>query len=114
MYVPLQGGVVFPLLFFLKVAFACMDGMCSNFISQGFFFLFLHESSGGGGGGGKGESLNSFYVAASRVPSREDVISDTMIILLVYLQNQEIQYLDLQYLDIFHSNATYVKGLQEK
>lgn len=40
--------------------------------------------------------------------------SDTMIILLVYLQNQEMQYLDLQYLDIFHSNATYVKGLQEK
>ena len=37
-----------------------------------------------------------------------------MKILLVYLKNLEIEYLDLQYLDTFYSNATYVKGLQEK
>ena len=40
--------------------------------------------------------------------------SGTMKILLVYLKNLEIEYLDLQYLDTFYSNATYVKGLQEK
>ena len=40
--------------------------------------------------------------------------SGTMKILPVSLKNQELKYLDLQYLDIFHSNATYVKGLQEK
>ena len=40
--------------------------------------------------------------------------SGTMKILLVSLKNKEIKYLDLQYLDIFHSNVTYVKGLQEK
>ena len=40
--------------------------------------------------------------------------SGTMKILLVYLKNLEIEYLDLQYLDNFYSNATYVKGLQEK
>ena len=40
--------------------------------------------------------------------------SGSMKILLVYLKNLEIEYLDLQYLDTFYSNATYVKGLQEK
>ena len=51
MYVPLQVGVFFLLLFFLKVAsFACIDGMCSNFILQVFFFLFP----------GVGKSFNSF------------------------------------------------------
>ena len=40
--------------------------------------------------------------------------SGTVKILLVYLTNLEIEYLDLQYLDILYSNATYVKGLQEK
>ena len=30
MYVPLHVGVFFLLLFFLKAAFACVDGMCSN------------------------------------------------------------------------------------
>ena len=40
MYVPLQVGVFFLLLFFLKVAFACIDGMCSNFILQVFSFFF--------------------------------------------------------------------------
>ena len=34
MYVRLQVGVFFLLLFFLKVAFTCIDGMCSNFILQ--------------------------------------------------------------------------------
>ena len=34
----------------------------------------MKKEFSGGGGEGKGESLNSFYVAASRVPSREDVI----------------------------------------
>ena len=54
MYVPRQVGVFFPLLFFLKVAsFACIDGMCSNFILQVFSFCFQtkKESLGGGGGG---------------------------------------------------------------
>ena len=68
MYVPRQVGVFFPLLFFLKVAsFACIDGMCSNFISQVFFFLFSDEKKIlGGEGGGLGlvekgkKSLNSF------------------------------------------------------
>ena len=45
MYVPRQVGVFFLLLFFLKVAsFACIDGMCSNFILQVFFFLFSDEN----------------------------------------------------------------------
>ena len=60
MYVPLQVGVFFLLLFFLKVAsFACIDGMCSNFISQVFSFFFR----------GWGRVLIRFSVAASRVPS---------------------------------------------
>ena len=40
--------------------------------------------------------------------------SGTVKILLVCLKNLETEYLDLQYLDILYSNATYVKGLQEK
>ena len=40
--------------------------------------------------------------------------SGTVKMLLVYLKNLEKEYLDLQYLDILYSNATYVKGLQEK
>ena len=61
MYVPLQVGVFFLLLFFLKVAFACIDGMCSNFILQVFSFFFR----------GWGRVLIRFSVAASRVPSRD-------------------------------------------
>ena len=79
MYVPCQVGVFFPLLFFLKVAsFACIDGMCSNFILQVFFFLFSDDKKnlrGGGGGGGRGRRVSiRFSVAAPRVPSREDVL----------------------------------------
>ena len=40
MYVPLQVGVFFLLLFFLKVVVACIDGMCSYFILQVFSFFF--------------------------------------------------------------------------
>ena len=54
--------------------------------------------------GGWGRVLNRFSVAASRVPRREDVT----------WKMKKFKYLDLQYLDIIHSNATYVKGLQEK
>ena len=51
MYVPLQVGVFFLLLFFLKVAFACIDGMCSNFILQVFSqFLFQLEKESSGSG----------------------------------------------------------------
>ena len=51
MYVPLQVGVFFLLLFFLKVAFACIDGMCSNFILQVFSqFLFQLEKESFGSG----------------------------------------------------------------
>ena len=50
MYVPLQIGVFFLLLFFLTVAFACIGDMCSNFILQVFFFLFQMEKESSGGG----------------------------------------------------------------
>ena len=51
MYVLLQVGVFFLLLFFLKVAFACIDGMCSNFILQVFSqFLFQLEKESSGSG----------------------------------------------------------------
>ena len=81
MYVPRQVGVFFLLLFFLKVAsFACIDGMCSNFILQVFFFLFSDEKKifGGGGvgfgGGGKEEFEFVLVSPHPRVPSREDVL----------------------------------------
>ena len=45
MYVPLQVGVFFLLLFFLKVAFACIDGMCSNFILQIFISFFKSKKN---------------------------------------------------------------------
>ena len=66
MYIPGQVGVFFPLLFFLKVAsFACIDGMCSNFILQLFSFCFQtkKESSGGGGGwgGDREDVLQRYY-----------------------------------------------------
>ena len=63
---------------------------------------------------GWGRVLIRFSVAASRVPRREDVLQryyENSASLLEKLRNK---YLDLQYLDIFHSNATYVKGLQER
>ena len=59
MYVPLQVGVFFLLLFFLKVAFACIDGMCSNSFYKFFSFFFR----------GWGRVLIRFSVAALRVPS---------------------------------------------
>ena len=62
---------------------------------------------------GWGRVLIRFSVAASRVSRREDVLQryyENSASLLEKLRNK---YLDLQYLDIFHSNATYVKGLQE-
>ena len=77
MNVPLQVGVFFLLLFFLTVAFACIDGMCSNFILQVFFFLFR----------GWGRVLIRFSVAASRVPSRDVLQRYYMKILLVYLKS---------------------------
>ena len=51
MYAPLHVGVFFLMVFFLKVAFACIDGMCSNFILQAFSFCFhtTREFSWGGG-----------------------------------------------------------------
>ena len=77
MYVPLQVGVFFLLLFFLKVAsFACIDGMCSNFILQVFSFFFR----------GWGRVLIRFSVAASRVSRREDVLQRYYEILLVTLK----------------------------
>ena len=54
--------------------------------------------------GGWGRVLIRFSVDTSRVPRREDVT----------WKIKKFKYLDLQYLDIIHSNATYVKGLQEK
>ena len=72
MHVLLKVGVFFPLLFFLKVAFACFDGMCYNFILQVFFFLFSHEKRIFW----DGRVSIHFSVAASRVP-----------ILLVSLKN---------------------------
>ena len=64
--------------------------------------------------GGWGRVLIRVSEAASRVPRREDVLQryyENSPSLLEKLRNK---YLDLQYLDIFNSNATYVKGLQEK
>ena len=51
MYVRLHVGVFFLLLFFLKVAFACINGMCSNFILQvcSFFFKYMEKEFSGGG-----------------------------------------------------------------
>ena len=55
-----------------------------------------------------------FTVAAPRVPSREDVLQRYYENSVSLLEKIEMKYLDLQYLDIFHPNATYVKGLQDK
>ena len=76
MYVPLQVGFFFLLLFFLKIAFACIDGMCSNFILQVFSqFLFqLEKKSSAWGWGKRGKIFIRVSVAASRVPLREDVL----------------------------------------
>ena len=63
---------------------------------------------------GWGRVLIRFSVAASRVSRREDVLQryyENSASLLEKLRNK---YLDLQYLDIFHSNSTHVKGLQER
>ena len=70
MYVPLQVGVFFLLLFFLKVTFACIYGMCSNLILQ----VFLSFSNSKRIFRGWGRVLIRFRVAASRVPRREDVL----------------------------------------
>ena len=94
MYVPRQVGVFFPLLFFLKVAsFACIDGMCSNFIVQVFFFLFSDEKKifGGGGVGFGGGGKEEFqFVLVS--PHHEFLVvkmfsNGAMNILLVYWKN---------------------------
>ena len=94
MYVPRQVGVFFPLLFFLKVAsFACIDGMCSNFILQVFSSCFQRKkkSSGGGGGGFGGWGKEEFeFVLVS--PHHEFLVlkmfsNGTMNILLVYWKN---------------------------
>ena len=82
MYVPLQVGVFFLLLFFLKVAFACIDGMCSNFILQ----IFLSFSNRKRIFRGGGRVLIRVSVAASRVPRREDVLQRYYEILLVNLK----------------------------
>ena len=83
MYVPLQVGVFFLLLFFLKVAFACIDGMCCNFILQ----IFLSFSNRKRYLPGVRKSFNSCYsVDASRVPRREDVLQRYYEILLVNLK----------------------------
>ena len=51
MYVLLQVGIFFLLLFVLKIAFVCIDGMCSNFILQVFSqFLFQLEKESSGSG----------------------------------------------------------------
>ena len=71
MYVALQVGVFFPLLFFLKVTFACMNGMCSNFILRVFSFCFHMKKKKIFWGG---RVSIRFSVAASRVPRREDVL----------------------------------------
>ena len=70
MYVPVHAGVFLLLLFFLKVAFACIYGMCSYFILQ----VFLSFSNGKRIFRGLGKSFNLFNsVDASRVPRRGDV-----------------------------------------
>ena len=79
-----------------------------------FYKFFLSFSNGKRIFRGWGRVLFRFSVAASQVPRREDVLQryyENSASLLEKLRNK---YLDLQYLDIFHSNATYVKGLQEK
>ena len=45
MYVPVHAGVFLLLLFFLKVAFACIYGMCSYFILQVFSFFFKFKKN---------------------------------------------------------------------
>ena len=79
-----------------------------------FYKFFLSFSNGKRIFRGWGRVLIRFSVAASRVPRREDVLQryyENSPSLLEKLRNK---CLDLPYLDIFHSNATYVKGLQEK
>ena len=111
MYVALQVGVFFPLLFFLKVTFACMNGMCSNLILRVFSFCFHMKKKK------KSSGVEEFqFVLVSQ--HHEFLVvkmfsSGPMKILLVSLKNEEMKYLDLQYLDIFHSNATYVKGCKK-
>ena len=95
MYVPRQVGIFFPLLFFLKVAsFACIDGMCSNFILQVFSFCFQRKKKSSQGGGGVGlveEGKKEFeFVLVS--PHHEFLVvkmfsNCTMNILLVYWKN---------------------------
>ena len=68
MYVPLHVGVFFPLLFFLKVAFACIDGMYCNFILQLFSSVFSHIKKNRLGE----EEFQS--IAASRFPGRVDLL----------------------------------------
>ena len=58
--------------------------------------------------------LIRFSVAASRVPRREDVLQRNYENSASLLEKLRNKYLDLQYLDIFHSNSTHVKGLQER
>ena len=75
-----------------------------------FFLLFSHKKESS-----RGEEFQS--IAASRVPGREDVLQryyENSASLLEKLRNKIFRFADLQRLDIFYSNATYVKGLQEK
>ena len=62
---------------------------------------------------GWGRVLIRFSVAASRVP-RRDVLQRNYENSASLLEKLRNKYLDLQYLDIFHSNSTYVKGFQER
>ena len=73
-----------------------------------FFFCFNIKKESSRGGKSFNQSLHHEFLVVKMFSS------GTMKILLVYLKNLEIEYLDLQYLDTFYSNATYVKGLQEK
>ena len=110
MYVPLQVGVFFPLLFFLKVAFPCFDAMCYNFILLVFSFCFHMK---------KRIFLDvrvsiQFSVAASRVPSREDVLqpyNENSASLLEKLRNKIFRLAISGHL-LFKCNVR--KGLQEK
>ena len=115
MYVPLHVGVFFLLVFFLKVAFACIDGMCSNFILQVFSFCFHTKREfsweGGGGGGGRGRVSIRFIVAAPR----EDVLqrySENSVSLLEKLRNIIFRLAISGHLPF--KCYVYVKGLQEK
>ena len=111
MYVPLQVGVFFLLLFFLKVTFACIYGMCSNLILQVFSFFFKWQKNLPG----VGKSFNSFQ--GSRITSSPSWRCSSAVLWKFCWSTWKIKkfkYLDLQCLDMFHSNATYVKGLQEK